>query len=84
LKEILVLAEHRRGEIRDITFEMLTKARELSRKNEIGVSALLLGSEVSEFAKKLVDYAPSVLIIDDLRLENFSRNLSKSIIPTTF
>ena len=29
MKEILVLAEHRKGELRDITWEMLSKGRQL-------------------------------------------------------
>jgi hypothetical protein len=29
--EILVLAEHRRGEIRDVTWEMLARGRELAK-----------------------------------------------------
>jgi len=32
MTELFVLAEHRRGELRDVTFEMLTKGRELSQK----------------------------------------------------
>jgi electron transfer flavoprotein alpha subunit len=32
MAEIFVLTEHRQGQLRDITFEMLTKARELAEK----------------------------------------------------
>ena len=30
MKEIIVLAEHRRGELRDVTWEMLSKGRQLA------------------------------------------------------
>jgi len=31
MKEIFVLAEHRMGELRDVTLEMLTKGRQLAK-----------------------------------------------------
>ncbi len=39
---ILVVVEHSRGEIRDITFEMLGKAVELAREANLKISAVLL------------------------------------------
>ncbi len=72
MTELFVLAEHRRGEIRDVTFEMLTKGRELSRKIDADLTAVLLGHNVKEFAKRLADHAKKVLTVDDARLENFT------------
>ena len=72
MKELFVLAEHRRGELRDITFEMLTKGRELSQKINVNLTAVLLGHNVKEFAKSLADHAKRVLVVDDARLENFN------------
>jgi len=72
MKEIFVLAEHRRGELRDVTFEMLTKGRELSQKINADLTVVLLGHGVNEFAKRLADHTKRVLIVDDPRLENFN------------
>lgn len=72
MRELFVLAEHRQGELRDVTFEMLTKGMELSQKINADLTAVLLGHNVEEFAKKLADHAKRVLIIDDVRLENFN------------
>jgi len=72
MKEIFVLAEHRRGELRDVTFEMLTKGRELSQKINVDLTAVLLGHNIKEFVKSLADQAKRVLIVDDARLENFN------------
>jgi len=72
VKELFVLAEHRQGEFRDVTFEMLTIGREISRKIDADLTAVLLGHNVREFAKRLADYAKKVLIIDDARLETFN------------
>ena len=72
MAEIFVLAEHRRGEIRDVTFEMLTKGRELSQKIDADLTAVLLGHNVKEFAERLADQAKKVFSVEDARLENFN------------
>jgi len=72
MTEIFVLAEHRQGQIRDITFEMLTKGRELAEKTNSDLTAVLLGKEVKEHAKTLSEYAKKVLLVEDAKLENFN------------
>lgn len=80
MKELFVLAEHRQGELRDITFEMLTKGREVSQKINADLTAVLLGHDVKEFAKRLTDHAKKVLIVDDARLENFNAEMYQKIL----
>ncbi|KON31031.1 hypothetical protein AC482_02260 [miscellaneous Crenarchaeota group-15 archaeon DG-45] len=72
MKRLFVLAEHRRGEIRDITFEMLTKGRELAGEMKAELTAVLLGSGSEGFAKILAEWAERVLVVDDDRLANFN------------
>jgi len=72
MTEIFVLAEHRQGQIRDITFEMLTKGRELAEKTNSDLTAVLLGKEVKEQAETLSPYAQKVLLVEDVKLENFN------------
>jgi electron transfer flavoprotein alpha subunit len=72
LREIFVIVEHRKGEIRDITFEMLTKGRELARETETELTAILLGKAVQEHAKTLANYAAKVLLVEDPQFENFN------------
>jgi electron transfer flavoprotein alpha subunit len=76
----LVLAEHRRRSFRDITFEMLTKGKELSRKIGLDLTALLLGYNIKDLAKSLTKHATKVLVIDDARLENFNAETSQKIL----
>ena len=52
-----MLVEHRKGEIRDITFEMLTKGRELAEETGAELTAILLGNAVQEHAKTLANHA---------------------------
>ncbi len=73
--EIQVLVEHRLGELRDITFEMLTKACELSEKTSSKVVSIILGKNVKEKAEKLSKYSDEVLVVDDDRLEYYNSDV---------
>ena len=72
MSEIFILTEHRRGEIREITFEMLTKGRELAEKTGADLTAVLLGNGIENQAKTLSEYAKKVLVVQDPKLENFN------------
>lgn len=72
MNEILVLAEHRQGQVRDITFEMLTKGRELAEKSGAELTAVLLGEDVKDHAKTISDYAKNVLLVEDNKLKNYN------------
>lgn len=80
MTEIFVLAEHRQGQLRDITFEMLTKARELAQKINADPVAVILGKSVREHAKSLAEHAEKVLMIEDERLENFNSEAYQKVL----
>jgi electron transfer flavoprotein alpha subunit len=77
MAKIFVLAEHRQGQIRDITYEMLTKAKELADKTNAELTAIILGKGVKEHGKILAEYAKNVLVIEDSKLENFNSEAYK-------
>ena len=72
MKEIIVVAEHRRGELRDVTWEMLSKGRELSESLGGELSVALLGKDVKNMAEALKPKANRVLLIEDNRLEYYN------------
>jgi electron transfer flavoprotein alpha subunit len=78
--EIFVLAEHRQGQIREITFEMLTKGKELAEKTDADLTAVLLGKNAGEQAKNLLDYAKKVLLVEDAKLENFDSEAYQKVL----
>lgn len=80
MAKILVLAEHRQGQMRDITFEMLTKGREIAGKTGAELVAVLLGKGLREHAKSLAEYARTVLLVEDTRLENFNSEAYRKIL----
>ena len=75
MKEIFIIAEHRQGQIRDITFEMLTKGKELADNTNSQLTAILLGKDISKNAEILSNYAEKVLLIDDDKLEHFNSEI---------
>ena len=64
---ILVLAEQLRGEVSDITFEMLGAGRTLAGGSGASLYAVLLGSEAAPFATKL-GVADKVFVVDNPQL----------------
>ncbi|NMB41253.1 MAG: electron transfer flavoprotein subunit alpha/FixB family protein [Firmicutes bacterium] len=63
--DVFVLAEHRQGELRDITLEMLTKASGIAEELGGETVAVLIGSGVDSFAEKIAGYSDKVLYVDD-------------------
>ncbi|MDH7476763.1 MAG: electron transfer flavoprotein subunit alpha/FixB family protein [Candidatus Bathyarchaeota archaeon] len=80
MAEIFVLAEHRQGQIRDITYEMLTKAKETAEKANMELTAVIFGKEVKEKAKALAEYAKKVLVVEDAKLENFNSDAYQKVL----
>ncbi len=78
--EILVLVEHRKGEIRDITFEMLGKGRDLAESGGWRLTALLLGHGVSAMVGPLAARADLVEAIEDPGLEIFNSDAYQSVL----
>src|SRR4030042_1733131 len=79
---IFVLAEHRQGQIRDITFEMLTKAREIAEKTGSELTAVILAKNAKELAKLLTEYAKNVIAVEDAKVENFNSEAYRKILVT--
>jgi electron transfer flavoprotein alpha subunit len=78
--KIFVLAEHRQGQIRDITYEILTKARELAEKTNSELTAIILGKDIKEQATNLSEYAKTVLLVQDAKMEDFNSEAYKKIL----
>jgi electron transfer flavoprotein alpha subunit len=80
MTEIFVLAEHRQGQVRDITYEILTKAREMAAKINAEVTAIIMGKDTKEKAKDISDYANKILLVEDAKLENFNSEAYKKVL----
>ncbi len=69
---VLVLAEHRQGELRDVSFEMLAVAPAVAKDMGGEAVVLLVGSGMDDLAKKMAGYGVKVLVVDDPNFENFN------------
>jgi len=81
LAELLVLAEHRMGELRDVTLELLSKGRILAEENSLDLTVVLFGHGSDGYADELSGYADNVLILDhpdyaDFNAEAYQQALS--------
>lgn len=81
---IYVLAEHRQGELREITLEMLTKGKELAEKTGKDLTAILLGNNVSDMADQLKSKANKVIYVEDQKLENYNSEAYQKVLEQIF
>ena len=70
--KILVLAEHRQGALRDISYEMMAVAPKLAEQMGGEVTVLLIGSGMDDLAAKMVAFGINVLVIDDPLFKDFN------------
>lgn len=64
---ILVLAEHLKGDLSEITYEMLGIGRKLANDLQVSLTAVLLGGQTGALAGKL-GLADKVLVVDNAAL----------------
>lgn len=72
MPKIFVIAEHRKGDIQDVTWEILNKGAELASLSSAELVTVLLGYGVQDIAQELAQRADRVMVIEDKGLENFN------------
>ena len=55
-KNIIIFAEQQRGKIQTISYELLGKGKEIAKKTDAELFAVLLGDQMDEEAKELIYY----------------------------
>ncbi|SPD72799.1 putative electron transfer flavoprotein subunit alpha [uncultured Desulfobacterium sp.] len=78
--DIFVIVEHRKGEIRSITFEMLYKAGEICKALNHKLTAVLLAGKGQPFASDISKWADTVLVFEDDRFMDFDSDTYKEVI----
>jgi len=70
---VAVVAEQFNGDLQTISFQLLGAARGLANKLGTGVSAFLLGNNISPLAERLIhNGADDVYVVDDPALEEYT------------
>ncbi|MEO0132410.1 MAG: electron transfer flavoprotein subunit alpha/FixB family protein [candidate division WOR-3 bacterium] len=72
---IVTVIEHDRGQLKDISFELLTLAHKLSQTKNEPVAAVVLADNSQPFVEPLAPYAHKILVIEDPLLGNFNNYL---------
>lgn len=80
MNEIMVVAEHRKGELRDITWEMISKANELGKATGFEISVVILGKEIKGFAETLGKKANHVFLFEDEKLEFYNSETYEKVL----
>lgn len=78
---VWTIAEQREGEIRKITYEIISEGRRLADASGQDLTVLLLGSNIKEKAAEFGNYgADKVLVADDPRLAAYTTDAYASVI----
>ena len=78
---VMIIAEERDGEIRKISYEVVSEGRRLADSLGQNLTALLVGSNIKDKASKLGHYgADKVIVADDPRLEKYTTEAFVSVI----
>ena len=80
MKEIIVLAEHRKGELRDVTWEMLSKGRQLAESAGADLGVALFGKGMNHLAEALKPKANKIFLIEDERLEFYNSETYEKVL----
>jgi electron transfer flavoprotein alpha subunit len=77
----MTIAEQRDGEIRKVSYEVVSEGRRIADAMGQEVTALLLGSDIKDKAATLAHYgADKVLVADDPRLETYTTDAYVAVI----
>jgi electron transfer flavoprotein alpha subunit len=78
---IWIVAEQREGELRKISFELVSEGRRLADKMGQSLTAILLGSNIKEKASMLGKYgADKVIVADDNSLATYTTDAYVSVL----
>jgi electron transfer flavoprotein alpha subunit len=78
--EIFVVVEHRKGEVREITYQLFWKANELCQKLSHTLTAVFLSGKDEAFLAEIRERADKVIIFEDERVKNFDGDLYKELL----
>jgi len=80
MTDIFVVIEHRLGELREISLQMLTKADELGRKLSGRVTAVLLAGPEDGLDDEIAARADRLIVCRHDRLRNYDSDWSKELL----
>ncbi len=80
MREILVIAEHREGELRSSCLETISKAHEVADKGGLEVTSVIIGSNIKSLAEKLREYVSKVYLAENHEITYYDCEIYKHIV----
>jgi electron transfer flavoprotein alpha subunit len=77
---ILIYGEHREGKLKRVSYELLSKGREIARELGEKVKAVILGNRIEEAAREASFYVDEVFVFEDPILENYNSEVYLQIL----
>ena len=78
---ICLYAEHRRGKLSSVVYEIIGAARELKRDLDRPISAILVGEDVRAMAEELVRYGvDEVWLVEDPSIGDFNEDVQADLV----
>jgi len=84
MRTVWVLAEHTGRKLKRVTFELLTKGREICAAVDGTLRAVLIGSGVESMVPDLQKWASKVWVMDHPSLENYTPDAHAKAMTTIF
>jgi len=81
MKQIFVLAEHRKQQLRDTTWEAIAAGRKVAAELDAELSCILLASNPHAMAEQLAKECPKVLVVDDPKFDTFNSDAFIKALP---
>jgi electron transfer flavoprotein alpha subunit len=72
---ISVLIEHRQGQIRDISYEMLTLAHKIASAQKTEITSIVLSDKCQPIAEAVKNYCHNIICAEDGLLKNFNTQI---------
>lgn len=80
MSKLFVIAEHREGELREITLQMLQKADALCGELAASLTVVVLGADNAALVSQVGNLADEIIMVKDQRLNHFDADLYRDII----
>ena len=82
MAEILVVIEHRKQQLTDISLEMLGKGRQLADQSGNELVAVVIGKDIDKYAAETANWADKVLAVKEDKLEDSLAEPYQKILST--
>jgi len=78
--DIFVVVEHRKGEVREITYAMLNKAGAVCRDLSYKITTIVMADKQADFIDEIAKRSDRVLVFEDEKFKTFDGNLYKEVL----